>query len=60
MSGRLLGYGHRAPRVVRRRLVVYGVLLAISVGLMATSSTAAALELQRGLAFALSPGPFAW
>ena len=31
MSGRLLGYGHRAPRVVRRRLVAYGVLQAISV-----------------------------
>jgi rod shape-determining protein MreC len=55
MSGRLLGYGHRAPRVVRRRLVAYGVLLAISVGLMATSSTSFVLELQRGLAFALAP-----
>jgi rod shape-determining protein MreC len=55
MSGRLLGYGHRTPRVVRRRLVAYGILLAISIGLMATSSTGAALELQRGLAFALSP-----
>ena len=55
MSGRLLGYGHRAPRVVRRRLVAYGILLAVSAGLMATSSTAVAQELQRGLAFALSP-----
>ncbi len=55
MSGRLLGYGHRAPRVVRRRLVAYGILLAISAGLMATSSTSVAQELQRGLAFALSP-----
>lgn len=55
MSGRLLGYGHRAPRVVRRRLVIYGILLAISVVLMATSSTSVAQELQRGLAFALSP-----
>jgi rod shape-determining protein MreC len=55
VSGRLLGYGHRAPRVVRRRLVAYGVLLAISAGLMATSSTPVAQELQRGLAFALAP-----
>jgi len=55
MSGRLLGYGYRAPRVVRRRLVAYGILLAISAGLMATSSTPVAQELQRGLAFALSP-----
>jgi rod shape-determining protein MreC len=55
MSGRLLGYGNRAPRVVRRRLAVYGILLAISVVLMATSSTAVALELQRGLAFAFAP-----
>jgi len=55
MSGRLLGYGHRAPRVVRRRLVAYGILLAISVVLMASSSTSAVMELQGGLAFALSP-----
>ena len=55
MSGRLLGYGHRAPRVVRRRLVAYGILLVASVLLMATSSTSVVTELQKGLAFALSP-----
>jgi len=55
ISGRLAGYGHRAPRVARRRAIVYAVLLGISMILMIASATAPVAELQRGLAFALSP-----
>jgi rod shape-determining protein MreC len=42
-------------RVARRRTILFGALLAISVGLMVVSSTAPALELQRGVAFAFRP-----
>lgn len=55
MTGRLVGYGHRAPRVARRRAVVFAVLLGVSAILMIASATAPVAELQRGLAFALAP-----
>lgn len=42
-------------RVARRRTILFGVLLAISVGLMAVSSSGPAVELQRGVAFAFRP-----
>ena len=42
-------------RIARRRTILFGALLAISVGLMAVSSTGPALELQRGVAFAFRP-----
>ena len=55
MTARLSGYGHRAPRIARRRAVVFSALLGISAVLMLASATAPVAELQRGLAFALSP-----
>jgi rod shape-determining protein MreC len=55
MSGRLVGYGHRAPRVFRRRLITFAVLLAVSLGLMATSGTPPIKSLQNGLHFAFAP-----
>lgn len=55
MSGRLVGFGHRAPRIARRRAAVFAVLLGLSAGLMIASATAPVAELQRGLAFALAP-----
>jgi rod shape-determining protein MreC len=55
MSGRLMGYGHRAPRVVRRRLITYSILLLVSVILMAVSGTAPIQNLQSGLHFAFEP-----
>ena len=42
-------------RVARRRTILYGVLLAISVVLMVVSSSGPAVELQRGVAFAFRP-----
>ena len=42
-------------RAARRRTIMFGALLAISVGLMVVSSTGPALELQRGVAFAFRP-----
>jgi hypothetical protein len=54
-TGRLAGYGHRAPRIARRRAVVYSALLGVSAILMLASATAPVAELQRGLAFALAP-----
>jgi rod shape-determining protein MreC len=55
MTGRLAGYGHRAPRVARRRAIVFSILVLVSAILMIASATAPVAELQRGLAFALSP-----
>ncbi len=55
ITGRLAGYGHRAPRIARRRAIVFSVLLGISMVLMIASATAPVAELQRGLAFALAP-----
>jgi rod shape-determining protein MreC len=55
MTGRLAGYGHRAPRIARRRAVTFAILLGITMILMIASATAPVAELQRGLAFALSP-----
>jgi rod shape-determining protein MreC len=55
MTSRLAGYGHRAPRIARRRAVVFSVLVGISMVLMVASATAPVAEVQRGLAFALSP-----
>jgi rod shape-determining protein MreC len=55
MTSRLAGYGHRAPRIARRRAVVFFVLVGISMVLMVASATAPVAEVQRGLAFALSP-----
>jgi rod shape-determining protein MreC len=55
MTARLTGYGHRAPRIARRRAIVFAILLATSVVLMLASATAPVAELQRGLAFALAP-----
>lgn len=55
MTGRLVGYGHRAPRIARRRAAVFAILLGSSAILMIASATAPFAELQRGLAFALSP-----
>jgi rod shape-determining protein MreC len=42
-------------RIARRRTILFGALLAISVGLMVVSSTGPALELQKGVAFAFRP-----
>ena len=42
-------------RVVRRRAILFGVLLAISIAFMAVSSSGPAVELQRGVAFAFRP-----
>jgi len=47
--------GVSAARRVRRRWAAFAVLLAVSVGLMALSSNPLAIELQKGIAFALSP-----
>ncbi len=44
-----------SDRLARRRTILFGVLLAISVGLMIVSSTGPALELQNGVAFAFRP-----
>ncbi len=55
MTGRLAGYGHRAPRIARRRAIVYSSLLGICLVLMVASATSPVAELQRGLAFALAP-----
>jgi rod shape-determining protein MreC len=44
-----------SDRVVRRRAILFGVLLAISIAFMAVSSSSPALELQRGVAFAFRP-----
>jgi len=55
ITGRLAGYGHRAPRIARRRAIVYSVLVGVSLILMLASATAPVAELQRGVAFALAP-----
>jgi rod shape-determining protein MreC len=55
ITGRLAGYGHRAPRIARRRAIVFSILLGTSMILMIASATAPVAELQRGLAFALAP-----
>ena len=55
MTSRLAGYGHRAPRIARRRAIVFSVLVGISMILMIASATAPVAEVQRGLAFALAP-----
>jgi rod shape-determining protein MreC len=55
MTGRLAGYGHRAPRIARRRAIVFSILVGTSMILMVASATAPVAELQRGLAFALAP-----
>jgi rod shape-determining protein MreC len=55
MTGRLAGYGHRAPRIARRRAIVFAALVGVSMILMVASATAPVAELQRGLAFAVSP-----
>ena len=55
MTGRLVGYGHRAPKIARRRAILFSVLLGISAILMIASATAPVAELQRGLAFAMAP-----
>jgi rod shape-determining protein MreC len=55
MAGRLAGYGHRAPRIARRRAILFSLLVGVSMILMVASATAPVAELQRGLAFALSP-----
>lgn len=44
-----------ATRSARRKVIAYALLVAISLGLMAVSSTPVALELQRGVAFAFRP-----
>jgi cell shape-determining protein MreC len=44
-----------SDRIARRRTILFGALLAISVGLMVVSSTGPALELQKGVAFAFRP-----
>ncbi len=55
MGGRLVGYGHRAPRIARRRVITFGVLVLISVGLLTVSSTGPVRQLELGLKFALAP-----
>ncbi len=42
-------------RIARRRTILFGVLLAVSIALMALSSSGPAVELQRGVAFAFRP-----
>ncbi|HYM83407.1 MAG TPA: rod shape-determining protein MreC [Candidatus Dormibacteraeota bacterium] len=44
-----------ATRSARRRVIAYALLVAVSLGLMAVSSTPAAKELQHGVAFAFRP-----
>ncbi len=44
-----------ASRSARRRVIAYALLIAVSLGLMAASSTPAAIELQHGVAFAFRP-----
>lgn len=55
MASRLAGYGHRGPRLARRRAIVFSTLVGISMVLMIASATAPVADLQRGLAFALAP-----
>jgi len=45
----------RSARLVRRRAVVYAVLLGVSIGCMALSGTAAVHSLQSGVGFAFKP-----
>jgi rod shape-determining protein MreC len=47
--------GVAAARRVRRRWAAFGILLGVSVVLMALSSNSLAVESQKGIAFALSP-----
>jgi len=47
--------GVTAARRIRRRWAAYGVLLALSLGLMLLSSNPLAIEMQKGIAFGLSP-----
>jgi rod shape-determining protein MreC len=47
--------GVTATRRIRRRWAAFGILLGVSVVLMALSSNPAAVEMQKGIAFALSP-----
>ncbi len=47
--------GVTAARRIRRRWAAFGVLLVVSAVLMAVSSNPMAIELQKGIAFALSP-----
>ncbi len=47
--------GVTAARRIRRRWAAYGVLLALSLALMLVSSNPVAVEMQKGIAFALSP-----
>lgn len=47
--------GVTAARRVRRRWAAYGVLLGLTLGLMLLSSNPLAIELQKGIAFGLSP-----
>jgi rod shape-determining protein MreC len=47
--------GLLSTRLARRRALLYAGLLALSLVLMATSRTAAALEVQRGIGFVLRP-----
>jgi rod shape-determining protein MreC len=54
-TGRLAGYGHRAPHLARRRAILFSILVGVSMILMIASATAPVAELQSGLAFALSP-----
>lgn len=42
-------------RLARRRAILFGTLLAVSVGLMVVSSTGPVIELQRGVSFAFRP-----
>jgi cell shape-determining protein MreC len=42
-------------KVVRRRAIIYTVLLAVSFVLMAISSSPIVIELQKGVAYAFSP-----
>lgn len=42
-------------RAARRRTILFGALLAISIGLMAVSSTGPVIELQHGVSFAFRP-----
>ena len=47
--------GATAARRIRRRWAAFGVLVAVSMALMALSSNPLAIEFQKGIAFALSP-----
>ncbi len=55
MAGRITGIGNRAPRIARRRAILFSALLVTSAILMIASATAPVAEMQRGLAFALAP-----